>query len=161
MKKQLKSILKYNLLILRLWLVAQRLSPAILHHPIRCIVPDKRSKRRKKVHRTWYKECNYHTCVNAYWHSCARFKLIFCFQNEVIEQHKLSIVTKKSYSNQKLDQCYEWICQWYSNCPLSSTSGGFSQDWREGGGSFDKHVFFLTTCGPGSHHFVHISWKDL
>ena len=135
MKKQLKSILKYNLLILRLWLVAQRLSPAILHHPIRCIVPDKRSKRRKKVHRTWYKECNYHTCVNAYWHSCARFKLIFCFQNEVIEQHKLSIVTRKSYSNQKLDQCYEWICQW-----LWFDKHVF---WLW----FDKHVFFLTTWG--------------
>ena len=53
----------YNLLILRLWLVAQRLSPAVLHHPIRCIVPD---KRREKVHHTWYKECNYHTCV----HTC-------------------------------------------------------------------------------------------
>ena len=40
MEKHLKSIPKYNLLILRLWLVAQRLSPTILHHPIRCIVPD-------------------------------------------------------------------------------------------------------------------------
>ena len=48
-------------------------------------------------------------------------------------------VNKIDYSNQKLDQCYEWICQWYSNCPLSSTSGVFSQDWREGGGSFFSH----------------------
>ena len=48
MKKTLKSILKYNLLILRLWLVAQRLSPAVLHHPIRCIVPYKRSKGGKR-----------------------------------------------------------------------------------------------------------------
>ena len=53
----------------------------------------------------------------------------------------MSIVAKKIYSNQKLDQCYEWICQWYSNCPLSSTSGGFSQDWREGGDRLNNMFF--------------------